>query len=61
MNLQDMLRSSHERNASVGIGLKVTAWYGVRTPLEKPLYELALKHAANAEAARKSGYHKDEL
>lgn len=66
-----MLRSSHKRNASVGIGLKVTAWYGVRTPLEKPLYELALKYATNAEAARKSGYvaeanrksvyHKDEL
>lgn len=66
-----MLRFSHERNALARINLKVDAWYGVRTPLEKPLYELALKHAANAEASRKGGYqaeasrkrvcHKDEL
>jgi len=61
MNLWDMLRSSYKRNTSVGIGLKVTAWYGAQTPLEKPLYELALKHATNAETARKSGDHKDEL
>ncbi len=66
-----MFRFSHERNALTQINLKVDAWYGVRTPLEKPLYQLALKHAANAEASRKGGYqaeasrkgvyHKDEL
>jgi len=42
------------------IGLKVTGWYGVRTPLEKPLYELALKHATDAETCRTSGNHKGE-
>jgi hypothetical protein len=66
-----MLGFSYKKNALAQINLKVDAWYGVRTPLEKPLYELALKHAANAEASRKGGYqaeasrkrfyHKDEL
>lgn len=66
-----MVGFSHEKKALARIGLKVDAWHGVRTPLEKPLYKLALKHAANAEASRKSGYqaeasrksvcHKDEL
>jgi len=43
------------------MGFKVTGWYAVRTPLEKPLYELALRHATNAETCRTSSNHKDEL
>lgn len=61
MKLWDKLRSCYKMSGTARIGLKVTGWYGVRTPLEKPLYELALKHATNAETCRTSGNHKDEL
>jgi hypothetical protein len=61
MKLWDKLRSCYKMSGTARIDLKVTGWYGVRTPLEKPLYELALKHATNAESCRMSGNHKDEL
>lgn len=61
MKLWDKLHSCYRRSGTARIGMKVTGWYGVRTPLEKPLYELALKHATNAETCRASGNHKDEL
>lgn len=61
MKLWDRRRSYYKMSASARIGLKATAWIEVRTPLEKLLYELALKHATNAETCRTSGNHKDEL
>ena len=61
MRLWNRLRFCYRRSGTAQIGLKVTALYGVRTPLEKPLYELALKHATDAEACRTSANHKDEL
>lgn len=57
----DRLWACCKRSGTAGIGCKATVWYGVRTPLEKVLYELALKHATDAETFRTSGNHKDEL
>jgi hypothetical protein len=61
MSLWNRLQFCYRKSGTTHIGLKVTAWYGVRTPLEKSLYELALKHASDAVACRTSASHKDEL
>lgn len=61
MRLWDKVRSCYNRGGTARIGVTATAWYGVRTPLEKPLYELALKHAAAAVTSGAHGNHKDEL
>ncbi len=61
MKLWHRLWACYKRSGTARIGLTATGWYGVRTPLEKPLYELAVKHATNAETCRTSGNHRDEL
>ena len=53
--------AKEEKHATTTLGLKVSASYGVRTAIEKILYELAQQHAADAETACKSSKRNDEL
>ncbi len=53
--------AEEKKHATTTIGLKVSASYGVRTAIEKILYELAQQHAADAEMACESGKRNDEL